>query len=308
MSPPGDIKANYKSALLEFMTASSERTLDRAYEMGRQALGDGMGILDIVEVHHGALAEHLLDHQQDALRTAMTVESARRFLLEVFAAFEMANRGYRDANRVLRHFNEVLEGEMKRVAQFLHDNTGQLIAAIHLELEMVRSQADRTLAHRLQTIRQLLTQVEDQVRRVAREMRPPVLDDLGLVPALEFLRGEFERRSKLKILVQGPQDQRFPEAVEISVYRVVQEALSNVIRHAKASKVVIRLETTGGRLLCSVRDDGVGFDTTSRVPRQTSSGFGLLGMKQRLQRIGGEFDLHSAPGQGTEVCLSIPLR
>lgn len=299
-----DFKADYRSALLDFLTTKCERSLGHAYEMGRCALADGMGILEVIEIHNEAFADHM--SRLDAPATiANAWDSARRFLLEVLAAFEMVNRGFRDANTVLRHFNEALEAEMKRVAHLLHDDTGQLIAAMHLELDMAGNTADAHVGRRLDVMRRLLMQIDEQVRRISREMHPPVLDNLGLVPAFEFLRGGLEQRSKLRVRVEGPQDLRFPEAIEMTVYRVVQEALTNVVKHAKATSVTIRLESTSEGLRCSVQDDGIGFDVKSQQSEHGDRGMGLLAMKHRLQRVGGELHLHSAPGHGTEVSLTI---
>ena len=107
--------------------------------------------------------------------------------------------------------------------------------------------------------------------------------------------------------VDGPRDQRYPQSVEITVFRVVQEALTNVVKHASASEVSITVTNDNGRLVCSVRDDGVGFDVAAQASGQGARGLGLLAMKQRVAPLGGDCEIISSVGQGTEIRLSIPL-
>jgi signal transduction histidine kinase len=300
------IKARYASVLTEYLTVGSEDTLDRAYEIGRQALEGGMGVLDIAQLHHESLSEVLTQQPKDA-PVEPFIQAAQRFLLDTLAVFEMAHRSFREANLVLRQFNETLEEEIKRIAHVLHGHTGQLLAAIHLEFGRMEGMSAAGINERLVNVRGLLTQVEVQMRRLTHEIRPPVLDDLGLLPAIEFLRDGLEQRSNLSIRIEGPRDQRYPQAVEITVYRVVQEALTNVVKHARADEVEVTLSCSEGRLLCSVRDDGIGFDAAAHASTHGSRGLGLLAMKQRLERFGGDCQVLSTVGEGTEVRLSIPL-
>src|SRR5262245_35230163 len=297
------IKTSYENALAEYLNGGSEDALGKAYDIGRHALECGMGVLDMAQLHHDALS--VIPPQPDVLEA---VRSAQRFLLDTLAVFEMALRSFRESNLVLRHFNETLEEEIKRIAHVLHSHTGQLLAAIHLEFGRMEGLTTERINERLGRVRGLLSQVEQQMRRLTHEIRPPVLDDLGLLPALEFLRDGLEQRSTLSIHIDGPRDQqRYPQAVEITVYRVVQEALTNVVKHASASEVSVTVTSDSGRLVCSVRDDGVGFDVAAQASGQGARGLGLLAMKQRVAPLGGDCEITSSVGQGTEIRLSIPL-
>jgi|RhiMethySRZTD1v2_1073278.scaffolds.fasta_scaffold00231_20 signal transduction histidine kinase len=298
------IKTSYASALAEYLSGGGEDALGKAYEIGRHALECGMGVLDMAQLHHEALSG--IPSHQDA-RALEAVQAAQRFLLDTLAVFEMALRSFRESNLVLRHFNETLEEEIKRIAHVLHSHTGQLLAAIHLEFGRMEGSTTERINERLARVRGLLGQVEQQMRRLTHEIRPPVLDDLGLLPALEFLRDGLEQRSTLSITVDGPRDQRYPQSVEITVFRVVQEALTNVVKHASASEVSITVTNDNGRLVCSVRDDGVGFDVAAQASGQGARGLGLLAMKQRVAPLGGDCEIISSVGQGTEIRLSIPL-
>src|SRR5262245_6228112 len=285
------IKTSYATALAEYLNGGSEDALGKAYEIGRHALECGMGVLDMAQLHHEALSG--IPSQQD-VRALEAVQAAQRFLLDTLAVFEMALRSFRESNLVLRHFNETLEEEIKRIAHVLHSHTGQLLAAIHLEFGRMEGSTTDRISERLAKVRGLLGQVEQQMRRLTHEIRPPVLDDLGLLPALEFLRDGLEQRSTLSINVDGPRDQRFPQAVEITVFRVVQEALTNVVKHASASEVSIDVTCDNGRLVCSVRDDGVGFDVAAQASGQGARGLGLLAMKQRVAPLGGDCEITSS--------------
>jgi signal transduction histidine kinase len=298
------IKTSYASALAEYLNGGSENALSKAYEIGRHALECGMGVLDMAQLHHEALSG--IPPQQD-VKALEAVQAAQRFLLDTLAVFEMALRSFRESNLVLRHFNETLEEEIKRIAHVLHSHTGQLLAAIHLEFGRMEGSTTERITERLGRVRGLLGQVEQQMRRLTHEIRPPVLDDLGLLPALEFLRDGLEQRSTLSINVDGPRDQRYPQAVEITVFRVVQEALTNVVKHASANEVSIDVTSDNGRLVCSVRDDGVGFDVAAQASGQGARGLGLLAMKQRVAPLGGDCEVISSVGRGTEIRLSIPL-
>jgi signal transduction histidine kinase len=143
------------------------------------------------------------------------------------------------------------------------------------------------------------------LRRLAHELRPTILDDLGLRPALEFLAEGFASRAGIKVIVRGTCEGRLPAQIENAVYRIVQEALTNAARHARATAVTVELEQAAHRLVCSVRDDGVGFDSEALLGRG-ARGLGLLGMRERLTPFGGTLQIHSAPGQGTEVRVTVP--
>lgn len=301
-----DLYAQYREALREYLDGHGEEALHKAYELGREALAAGTGLLDLVNLHQRAilsLAREPGSREKDVLHR---VGAAGRFLVESLSPFEVLHLGNQETNAALRRLNAILEEEAKRIAHVLHDEAAQLLATAYLELAEVQREATppvRVHAERLSTH---LDQVREQLRRLSHELRPPILDRLGLMPALEFLADGFHKRASIDISVQGTVDQRFPPHVETALYRVVQEALNNVSRHAQARCVSIRLWLEGRILFCTIKDDGRGFDPVKSAA-DGSRGLGLIGMQERIATLHGDFSLDSVPGSGTELHISIPL-
>jgi two-component system sensor histidine kinase UhpB len=211
------------------------------------------------------------------------------------------------AEEALRHLNEALEEEIKRIAHALHDEAGQLLASVHIGLAEVARELPPHVSRRLEDVRGLLTKIEEQLRHLSHELRPTILDDLGLRPALEFLADGVSRRTGLQIVVNGSTDVRLPTSTETAVYRVVQEALTNVTKHARATRVTIMIERSGPCVRWILRDDGVGFDVPTVLGRRGSRGLGLIGIQERLHGIGGTLEITSTPRGGTQLLISIPV-
>jgi signal transduction histidine kinase len=160
----------------------------------------------------------------------------------------------------------------------------------------------------VQKISELLGEVEGQLRRLAHELRPTALADLGLLPALEFLADGVALRAGIATTVEGSTGGDIPLLVETAVYRIVQEALTNVARHAAAQHVTIRLWRERECLRCRIRDDGAGFDVGSVLAaRGPGRGMGLSGIQERVSALGGSLHIESVPGRGTELDVSISL-
>ena len=151
-------------------------------------------------------------------------------------------------------------------------------------------------------------EVREQIRRLSHELRPLIQDQLGLVPALNFLANGITKRTGLEVAISGDTGGRLQQAVETVLYRTVQEALNNVTRHAKASRADIKVwvEKESQMLYCTVRDNGVGFEVPEDKKRMYR-GLGLIGIHERIAALHGECKLLSAPGQGTELQVVIPL-
>jgi len=184
------------------------------------------------------------------------------------------------------------EEERTRIARKLHDELGQTLAAARWAV----AGGDPKEAERL-----LGLSVEG-MRSLARELRPPLLDELGLTPALRALADRFSTSSGVAAEVEGPSG-RLPPEVETAAFRVIQEALANVERHAAAKQVAIRIERRRGGIVGEVADNGQGFD-----PELAANGLGLSGMKEWVGFLGGELRVRSKPGRGTHVTFSIPCR
>ncbi|MBI3029578.1 MAG: PAS domain S-box protein [Candidatus Rokubacteria bacterium] len=424
-----ELLTDYRSALRDYLAEGREGALQRAYELGRKALTEGLGVLEMAALHHEALVR-VLPTAPDQI--AGTVTAAAKFFVESLSPFEMTHRGFREANaalgasekryrelfenandvvftmdlagnftsvnrageqitgyrrdetpnmnfsqvvapeylglaremvrrkvegggpstyeleivtksgrrvpleistrliyledtpvgvqgiardiserrwaqEALRRLNESLEEEARRIAHALHDEAGQLLASVYLALEELAREIPPAAGGRIKEIRKRLHVMEEQLRRLSHELRPTILDDLGLLPALEFLVEGVAKRSALSATVKGSSGERLPAMIETALYRIVQEALTNVTKHAQATSVTVQVQREERRVRCSVRDDGIGFDVPAASGRRRAGGLGLIGIRERVDAFRGTLQIVSAPGQGTELVVLIPL-
>ena len=199
------------------------------------------------------------------------------------------------------------DDERRRVARELHDETGQSLTAVLVGLRAIEEQAislDVQAAAR--RLRRVAAQTVDDIGRVARGLHPAVLDDLGLVEAVRRHGNDWARSFGIAVdlRLSGTIPHPLPPFVQTTTYRILQEALTNVARHAHARAVGVELTYEGTMLECVVRDDGVGFDTGTT--RRRTSGLGLHGMRERVTLLGGSLDIESTPGWGTTVRARVP--
>ena len=295
-----NLQEEYEAALTGYLRRGGEAELKISYELGRQALAEGLGVLDMIARHQQALRK-----LADVPLTAERLRRAGEFFIEGMSPFEMTHRAFGESNAALRHMNESLEGETRRIARALHDESGQFLAAVHIELQEAKRGLPPSKRKRIQKVEALLDQIEKQLRSFSHDLRPTVLDDYGLMPALQTLAERFSKRVGLPVMIEGAVESRLPNAVEAALYRVVQEALNNVARHAKATQVNIRFWQTPAALHFSIRDNGIGLDPSS-ANGDRSRGLGLRGMRERLTVLGGTFEIQSKPKQGTEIRVSVP--
>ena len=285
---------------------TGERFLQPADETGRQGIAQGVSLLELSRMHHVALAKALMRISRSA-RIQEEVRRAGASFAESLSPYEMAQRGFRDAVCALRQLNETMEGEIKRIAHSVHDEAGQLLDGARLAISGVDHEASPLLRNRLREVAAILDQAEAELRRLSHELRPLILDDLGLVPALQVLAEGTARRSGVTVRFETSLEGRAPAKVETALYRIVQEALTNVVRHARAKSVRIQLgRDCNGTLRCTFRDDGVGFDVVSVLSRKDRGGLGLVGIRERLNAVGGTLELHSDAGWGTELRIEVP--
>jgi two-component system sensor histidine kinase UhpB len=237
--------------------------------------------------------------------TALLLQAGASFFAESLSPFEMTHRGFRDTNIALRHLNQTLEQEIKRIAHALHDEAGQLLASVYLALDEVAGNLPPAREPLLK-VKGLLDLIEGQLRRLSHELRPTILDDWGLLPALKFLAEGVAARTGLLITVGGKSEPSLSPLLSTTLYRIVQEAFTNVTRHAKATQVHVTLQHELQTLRCSIKDNGVGFDVSSLSTRIGERGLGMIGIRDRLNSVGGSLSLVSTPGQGTELVITIP--
>ena len=146
------------------------------------------------------------------------------------------------------------------------------------------------------------------MRHLSHELRPVILDDFGLVAALEFLAQGVSQRTALVITVESTIEGRLSAVVETALYRILQETLTNVSKHAHAKRVCVRLHQDVRTISCSIEDDGIGFDASAVCHNRDKTGLGLIGIRERLAALGGALSIVSAPGRGTTVEVTIPLK
>jgi signal transduction histidine kinase len=217
-------------------------------------------------------------------------------------AVDLSERVSRDA---VRRAVDAQELERARLARELHDETGQALTSILLGLKPLEQAADSDEGREaVASVRELVVSTLQGVRRLAVELRPSALDDFGLVPAVERLADTFREQSGLHVDFEAQLGEaRLPSEAETTLYRVIQEALTNIVKHADASRVSILLQRTGSDALAVVEDDGSGFDP--RFPRDDA--LGLAGMRERLALAGGRLRIESTAGAGTTVVAEVPV-
>jgi len=213
----------------------------------------------------------------------------------------------KQAEAAIRHLTQFVERKMKRISHALHDDAAQVLAALYLRIDEMASEAPTADQRGLQQLRRLVDQVHDQLRRLSHELRPASLDDYGVVPACRFLAEGVSKRSKLKVEIKGSTGGRLSSEVEIAVYRVVQEALSNIVKHAGAKTATIEFERQDGLLTGRIRDNGQSFDVARIMSRKAGRGLGLVGMQERLMAVAGRLRVTSAPYKGTSVEFAVPV-
>jgi PAS domain S-box-containing protein len=223
-----------------------------------------------------------------------------------------ARRREEQLRALSRRLVNVQETERRRVAVELHENISQLTYAILMRCDILA----RTLPARahgsraeLLKLRDLLDQATREVRRVAHDLRPSTLDDLGLLPALRRACEQFGERARVRLNLEGVRIiARLPAAVETALYRILQEVLKNVEQHAHARHVTVCLRQQGGVVQLAVKDDGIGFDPDRRPARRKGQGgLGLLSMRERAAATGGALEVESAPDEGTTIRVQIPF-
>ncbi|HEX9943014.1 MAG TPA: sensor histidine kinase, partial [Thermoanaerobaculia bacterium] len=208
---------------------------------------------------------------------------------------------------------KVQEDERRRLARELHDGLGQTLTALTNQLERLQQKLDRRdsaeLAARLADSVEMARLALNESRELSRLLRPPVLDDLGLTAALSWLARTLEQRTGLHVeLALAGLAERLDPDLETLVFRLVQEALTNVLRHADVGHAEVAVSRSRGLLELRVSDRGRGFDTQAVLAGgEAATGSGLRGMRDRLELFGGRFEIASVPGQGTVISAAVPL-
>jgi signal transduction histidine kinase len=266
-----------------------------------------------------------VDKRQDAVRglvfmlglcvvlgilvACFSLRHARRLEREAVKQYDEVARAKRDMQQLSARLLDIEEDSRRRLSRGLHDEIGQTLALLQIELSHALSpDGQLRMRERLERARELAGRTVQTVRNISLLLRPALLDDLGLVPALQWLLEDFQRRSGVccEFVDDGVKD-LLPDSVKTCVYRVVQEALHNCEKYAGASQVRVAVRQSSNLLRAEIEDNGRGLELNTKGMPRRNAGLGILGMRERAARVGGTLALQSSPGLGTQVCLQIPL-
>lgn len=323
----GTSLGNYWTLGSQIVTMNDERR-NRPYELLTRRLGplrdewmraiENLDRLEQQRLRSSILdAAGLIEQSRNRLTLAMAIVfivSVALALVSIISLFrlERTARERYDASlqdraeleKLSNRLVEVQEEERRRIARELHDEVGQALSALLVDAGHARNSLTPgapEMRDRLDSIKRLGESTLAAVRNLCLLLRPSMLDDLGLAPALEWQGRETSRRTGIRVEVDAPDDLDLPDSHRTAIYRVVQEALHNVARHSGARHVQVFVRRSAGQILVVVQDDGVGFD-----PKCTR-GMGLLGMEERVVHLNGQLRIESEPGKGAIVRVEIPL-
>jgi len=329
-----DLK-EYWRVLSEVPETMSEASQSAAYAFVQEELVPRRSVL--YEALRGMTeADQARLQESEAAYVTMRREAIRKLLamlaLCVLLAFLVARFSLQYAARLEREsdrqFDEVAQAKLeleqlsarlleieedgrRRLSRELHDSIGQSLAVLQMELSHVQalmSEGQPRVRERLLRARELAENTVQTVRNITLLLRPALLDDLGLVPALQWLLEDFQRRSGVTCeFSESGVEELLPDPVKTCVYRVIQEALHNCEKHSGATQVRVSVRQTPGLLSAWIEDNGRGVELNPKGMPQRSAGLGILGMRERAARIGAAIALQSTRGLGTQICLQVPL-
>jgi signal transduction histidine kinase len=326
----------YAATLRRYLVRQEEVFLQQAYELGRKAIANGLGVLDMARIHQQALAP-CLSRVRSGKKITGALRAAEIFFSETLSPFEATHRGFRGANLELRQVNQALqrrngqlaalsrdlrnlsrqvlhvqEEERKHVSRELHDEVGQALTVLNTSLGMLHRNGtvdSALLKRKIADTQMLLAQTMETVHRFARKLRPAMLDELGLLPALRSYLKNFAERTGLHVrFTASPEAENLNDDQKTVVYRVAQESLTNVAKHAHASHVTVSLRKSRHGLQIQISDNGKAFEVNRQFSSKGRKRLGLLGMRERVRLVNGRFAVKSGPGKGTTVRVEIPFK
>jgi PAS domain S-box-containing protein len=226
-------------------------------------------------------------------------------------AGDALRRSAAELQALSRRLVDLQESERRELSRELHDRVGQNLTALKINLDMLQtalaSRGNGEVRARVDDSAALLESTMDTIENVMSELRPPMLDDHGLAAALDWHARNFSRRTGIAVAVRGTGPALRPALqVEIALFRIAQEALNNVAKHARAHRVEIALDHANGECLMSVQDDGIGFDGVEDASDRPKPRLGMVTMRERAQAVGGRFEVQALPGRGTQLSVRVP--
>jgi two-component system sensor histidine kinase UhpB len=239
--------------------------------------------------------------------SALPVRDADGKVVRWFGTCTDVEDQVRDVRRLMDRVVSAQESERRRLAEDLHDLIGQNLTALGIDLTALKQRLEASGAAdgaRIDVMRGLVEKTIDAIRGVMTDLRPPELEEFGLAPALRWYAAEFSERTGLKAGVAWPGERRLPREIELALFRIAQEALTNVAKHAAASRVTIALAADAGRVRLVVEDDGCGIAATRAANDPGSAGWGMAVMRERAVAAGGTMQVESA-GRGTRIVVEL---
>lgn len=234
--------------------------------------------------------------------------SVIRDMTDRIKAEEELKASYNAVRSLTAHLQNIREEERTNIAREIHDELGQQLTVLKMDVAWLNKRfqgPDEKVNQRLKDLLTMLDETVQSVRRISSQLRPSLLDDLGLTAAIEWQLGEFEKRAGIKAVFDAPHDEvRIPDASKTALFRIFQESLTNVARHSGARNLAVSLKVADKSLVMTISDDGTGFDPQKVSEKRT---LGILGMKERTEMIGGTYEINSKPGTGTTVSVSVPV-
>jgi PAS domain S-box-containing protein len=239
-----------------------------------------------------------------ANQAALALENVRLYQESVVYARSMA--------ALTSRLTVIQEEERRRITRDLHDGVGQALTGLRLHIDILTRQAhltDSSALDRVAVMKQIIDETLNTISQIAFDLRPPILDDFGLVSALRVYVDRFAERARIDVGLNAPENlKRFDPKAEATLYRVIQESLTNIAKHSHATKAQIDIERTGDILLLTISDNGKGFDNNrSSNPSLWNGGLGVVNMKERIDGLRGSFTLTTERGKGTNIRIEIPL-
>jgi PAS domain S-box-containing protein len=220
---------------------------------------------------------------------------------------ETLRQSYEEIRRLTEHLQKVREEERKNISREIHDELGQQLTAIKMDVAWIDKKIPEEtpdIKRKLKNMITLLDGSNQSIRRILSELRPRILDDHGLLEAIEWQGRQFSEATGIPVkFTTLEKDLKVSELLATCIFRVCQEAFTNITRYAQAKNISNSISITGENIVVIIEDDGIGFDTTSVQSKKT---FGILGMKERVLSLGGKFELVSSPGKGTKITVSLP--
>jgi PAS domain S-box-containing protein len=255
---------------------------------------------DLIKVQ---VKSNIINYENQKVRLALLIDKTEQEQAkdELIATTEQLRQ-------LASHLQNIREEERTNIAREIHDELGQQLTGLKMDISFINRKInteDEKITNKLKSSLELIDNTINTVRKIAAELRPSILDDLGLAEAIDWQGSEFTKRTGIPVDFNcNCDDEKFSPAISIAVFRIFQEALTNVVRHADATMITSNLDKQGNYLYLTIKDNGKGFNATQQKQRKT---LGLLGMKERVAILNGKYTIESEAGKGTNIVVQIPL-